>query len=67
MYNAKILEKIGASIIIKNKELTGEALNEQIKRIVLDKQICEQMGKKAYTISNQNVEEKIYSEIKKLL
>ena len=67
MYNAKVLEKVGASIIIKNNELTGEDLNKTIKNIVLDKTKCEQMGKSAYTVSNQNVEEKIYSEIKKLV
>ena len=67
MYNAKVLEKVDASIIIKNNELTGELLNNQIENIVLDKQKREQMGKNAYSIANQNVEEKIYAEIKKLL
>ena len=66
MYNARVLEKAGASIIIKNNELIGENLNIEIEKIVLDKHKCEEMGKKAYTISNQDVEEKIYNEIKKL-
>ena len=66
MYNAKVLEKVGASIIIKNNDLIGENLNKVIESIVLDKHKCEEMGKNAYTISNQNVEEKIYNEIKKL-
>ena len=67
MYNAKVLEKVGATVIIKNNELTGELLNEEIEKIVLDKQKTEEMGKNAYTIANQNVEEKIYEEIKKLV
>ena len=66
MYNARVLEKVGASKIIKNNDLTGENLNNEIEDIILDKNKCEEMGKKAYTISNQNVEEKIYNEIKKL-
>ena len=66
MYNARVLEKAGASIIIKNNELIGEKLNIEIEKIVLDKHKCEEMGQKAYTISNQDVEEKIYNEIKKL-
>ena len=66
MYNAKVLEKVGAAIIIKNNDLIGENLHKEIESIVLDKRKCEEMGKNAYTISNQNVEEKIYNEIKKL-
>ena len=67
MYNARVLEKVGASVIIKNNELTSEGLNNTIKQIVLDKKKCEQMGKNALKISNENVEEKIYAEIKKLI
>ena len=67
MYNAKVLEKVGAAIIIKNNELIGENLNKEIENIILDKHKCEEMGKNAYTISNQKVEEKIYDEIKKLI
>ena len=67
MYNAKVLEKAGASVIIKNNDLSSEKLNKIIQNIVLDKNKCEQMGKNAFTLSNKDVEEKIYSEIKKLL
>ena len=67
MYNAKILEKVEAAKIIKNDELNGEILNKEIEGIVLDKQKCETMGKNAYKISNKDVEEKIYNEIKKLV
>jgi UDP-N-acetylglucosamine--N-acetylmuramyl-(pentapeptide) pyrophosphoryl-undecaprenol N-acetylglucosamine transferase len=67
MYNAKVLEKVGAAKIIKNDELTGDILNREIEDIILDKQKCIQMGNAAYTVSNQNVEEKIFNEIKKLV
>ena len=67
MYNARVLEKAGASIIIKNNELTGELLSTQIEEIVLNRQKMEQMGKNANSISNQNVEETIFEEIKKLI
>lgn len=67
MYNAKVLEKIGAAKIIKNNELTGNILNTQIDEIILDKTKCKQMGENAYKISNKNVEDKIYNEIKKLV
>ncbi len=67
MYNAKVLEKVGAAVIIKNNELNSEVLNNSIKQIVLDNKKSQQMGKNAYTIANENVEEKIYDEIKKLI
>jgi len=67
MYNAKVLEKNNAAKIIVNDELTGEKLNQYIREIVLDKTKCLEMGKNACKISNQNVEDKIYEEIKKLV
>ena len=35
--------------------------------IILDKDKCLEMGKNAYKVSNENVEDKIYEEIKKLV
>lgn len=67
MYNAKVLEKVNATKIIKNDELNGNILNEEIESIVLNKQKCIEMGQNAYKVSNENVEEKIYNEIKKLV
>lgn len=64
MHNAKVLEKIGAAKIIKNDDLNGNILNNTIKSIVDDKKICEQMGQNAHNISTEDVEEKIYEEIK---
>lgn len=67
MYNAKVLENVGAAKIIKNDELNGEILNSEIEKIVLDKEKCLEMGRNAYKVSNENVEDKIYEEIKKLV
>lgn len=67
MYNAKVLEKIGAAKIIENNKLTGNKLDSEINDIILNKEKCLEMGKKAFSISNANVEEKIFCEIEKLL
>lgn len=67
MYNAKVLENVGAAKIIKNDELNGILLNDEIEKIILDKEKCIKMGEAAYTVSNKNVEDKIYEEIKKLV
>lgn len=67
MYNAKVLENIGAATIIKNNDLTGTLLNHEIEEIILNKEKCIQMGKNAYTLANEDVENKIFREIKKLV
>jgi len=67
MYNAKVLEKIGAAKIITNDSLNGELLNTTINSIVLDTKVCKQMGDNAFKVATTNVEEKIYNEIKKLV
>lgn len=67
MYNAKVLEKIGAAKIITNDELNGEILNTTIDSIILDTNICKQMGEKASKVATVDVEEKIYNEIKKIV
>lgn len=66
LYNAKVLEKIGAAKIILNDELTGEKLNQVIEGIILDKAKLQKMGENALKVSAQNVEDKIYEEIKKI-
>ena len=67
LYNARVLENIGASKIILNEELTGENLNSKIEEIILDKSKMEQMGKNALKVSKLNAENKIYEEIEKLV
>ncbi len=67
MHNAKVLEKVGASIIITNDSLNGEILNNTIKEIVLNKEKCKAMGQNAFKVSTKDVEAKIYEEIKRLV
>ena len=67
LYNAKVLEKINAAKIILDDEMKAETLNNMIEEIVLDKNKIEEMGKNALKVSTTDVEEKIYSEIKKLV
>lgn len=67
LYNAKVLEKVEATKIILNEELTGENLNQAIEEIVLDEAKIKKMGQNALKVSVHNVEDKIYQEIKKLV
>ncbi len=66
LYNAKVLENIGAANIILNNELSKENLSETIEKIVNDNKLMKNMGEKAYSKSVHNVQEKIYKEIKKV-
>ena len=63
LYNAKVLQNIGAADIILDNELTGEKLNTNIEKIVLDGQKCKDMGEKALTVATDDVENKIYAQI----
>ncbi len=65
LYNAQVLEKVNAAKIILNDDLTGKNLNETIEKIISDKNNISQMGKNAQKVATNNVEDKIYAEIKK--
>ena len=67
LYNAKVLENVEAAKIITNDELDGRKLDTTIKEIISSKERINQMGKNALNVSTSNVEDKIYSEIKKLV
>ena len=66
-YNAKVLTNVGAAKIILNKDLTAEVLNKQIEEIIGNKQNMVSMGENAKKIAVNNVEEKIFKEIEKLV
>ena len=66
MYNAKVLENVGAAIIIENDKLDGINLNSSIQKIVTDKSKMLSMQKGAISKATYDVENKIYNEIKKL-
>ena len=63
LYNAKVLENIGAAKIILNKDLISKNLNATIKEIILYPQKVKEMGINALKVATSNVEDKIYSEI----
>lgn len=67
MYNAKVLEKIGAAKILLNDTLKAEELNSTINEIVLDKNTLNEMGKNALKIATTDAQSKIYNEIKKVI
>lgn len=65
--NANVLAKIGAAKIILNDEVNSENLNQNIIEILRDKKEMQEMGKRAKTLANYNVEDKIYNEIKSII
>lgn len=67
LYNAKVLEKVGAAKILLNDSLTGVNLNETIEEIVKNRNKMEEMGKRAFEVAIPHVEDKIYQEIEKLV
>ena len=67
LYNAKVLEKAGAAQIILNDKLTKENLNETINSIVTNVEKMKLMEENALKESAQNVEDKIYTEIKETI
>ena len=67
LYNAKVLEKIDAAKIILDNTLNGKILNETIEEIIKDTAKMKKMGEQALTVGTSDVEEKIYTEVKKLI
>lgn len=66
-YNARVLEKLGASRVILNSDLNAQILNDNINSILSSKENLEQMGINAKMLNISNVEDKIYDEIEKLI
>jgi len=63
-YNARVLEKVDAAKIVLDKNLTADLLNDMIENLVKGEEKLQKMGDNAKTISIQNVEERIYQEVK---
>ena len=66
-YNARVLEKIGAAKIILDKDLRFKKLHEEIEEIISNPNVMEEMGRKANTNAIDDVETRIYEEIKKVV
>lgn len=67
LYNAKVLENVGAASIVLNNELEAKELNKKIEEIILNKNREKQMSENALKIATKDVEQKIYNEIKELV
>ena len=67
LYNAKVLENVGAAKIILNNELNKNNLENEIEKIIKDPQLMHKMEEKAFSKSVTDVQEKIYEEIKKIV
>jgi len=66
LYNAKVLEEVGAANIILDNELEGKKLNDAVEKIILNTKKMQEMGENALKRATSNVEDKIYAEIKKI-
>lgn len=66
-YNARVLENVGAAKIILNEDLDKINLNDKIEELIHNKELLEEMGKKAKKVSNQNSLDVIYKEIKETM
>lgn len=65
LYNAKVLEQNGAGVVLEEKFLNEDVLYENITKIITDTNTIKKMGEKSRSLVLDNVEEKIYNEIKK--
>jgi len=66
-YNAKVLESVGAAKILLNKDLENTDINKYVEDIIYNKELLEQMGKKAKQVSSTDTLEKIYKEVKNVI
>lgn len=65
LYNAKVLEKNGAGFVLEEKDLNEDVLYEKITKVITDSETIKKMGENSRSLALDNVEEKIYNEIKK--
>lgn len=67
LYNAKVLENIGAAKILLNENLTKDTLNSLVEGIIKNPKQMQKMAENAKKIAITNVEDRIYKEIEKLV
>ena len=66
-YNALVLEKRGAAILIEEKDLTGELLCQKVGELVDDPGRLRQLGENAQRLAILDANQRIYQEIMALL
>ena len=67
LYNAKVLENVGAAKIILNDDLNSKILNNSIEEIVLNRNKIEEMSKNALKVATSDATKKIYNEVLKII
>ena len=67
LYNAKVLEKVGAAKIILDADLDFNILNSTINEIISDKEKMCRMSENAHAVEIKNVEDKIYVELRRIM
>lgn len=65
-YNARALEKAGAGILIRDKDLTGRSLKDAIEELINNKQALTNMREKSLTLGKPNALKDIVNEVEKL-
>ena len=63
-YNARAVENVGAAKVILDKDLNSEILDRTIKEIIENDDELKQMGKRSLLLSVNDVEDRIYAQIK---
>ena len=66
-YNARYLSDRGAAVLIHDDELTGIKLNAEIRALIDNKELLEEMGKNAKTVAIYDATDKIYNAAKSIL
>ncbi|KAB3538589.1 undecaprenyldiphospho-muramoylpentapeptide beta-N-acetylglucosaminyltransferase [Alkaliphilus pronyensis] len=66
-YNAEALEKVGAAVMIKEKQLSSDILLQNINMLITDKKLYDSMKKASSNASTVEAIDLIYKEILKLI
>lgn len=65
--NARAMEKVDAAKVILNEDINEDILNSTINEIISDENNMKKMGENAKKLAIQNVEDKIYEELKEYI
>lgn len=64
--NAKVIEDMGGTVLIEEKDLSGERLQREVSKILSDKGLQEKMGENISHFADLNANKLIYDEVKRL-